>query len=119
MLNLTNNPRATLDNTSGEITVIDKSRDLSDYYNDYYNNQQINNAPTFNNNITVNGGSGTGTGLDIPDVDLEKYTGILGKFENVFTAVGVSVSKFVPADVWSLAILSVVLSIFLLLIGRG
>lgn len=119
LLNLTSNPKATRDNGTGEITVIDKSKELSDYYNDYYNNQQISNAPTFNNNITVNGGSGTGTGLDIPDVDLEKYTGILGKFENVFTAVGVSVSKFVPADVWSLAILSVVLSIFLLLIGRG
>ena len=120
LLNLTNNPRATLDNTSGEITVIDKSKELSDYYNDYYNNQQVNNAPVFNNTVTVNNGSGSGTGtsLDIPDVDLEKYTSVLNKYPAVLSFVKTSMD-FVPEDFWELAFLAIILSIFLLLIGRN
>lgn len=120
LLNLTSNPKATRDNGTGEITVIDKSKELSDYYNDYYNNQQVNNAPVFNNTVTVNNGSGsgTGTGLDIPDVDLEKYTSVLNKYPAVLSFVKTSMD-FVPEDFWELTFLAMILSIFLLLIGRN
>lgn len=120
LLNLTNNPKATRDNGTGEITVIDKSKELSDYYNDYYNNQQVNNAPVFNNTVAVNNssGAGTGTGLDIPDVDLTKYTKVLNKYPSVLSFVKTSMD-FVPEDFWELAFLAIILSIFLLLIGRN
>lgn len=119
-LNYTNSPKATMDNDTLQITVKDNSRELSDYYKDYYSSQNVNNAPTFNNSntITVTNGSGTGTGLDIPDVDLTKYIGVLNRYPSVLSFVKTSMD-FVPDDFWELAFLAIILSIFLLLIGRN
>lgn len=119
LLDYTNSPKATMDNDTFQITINDNSKELQDYYKDYYSSQNVNNAPTFNNNITIdNGGVGTGTGLDIPDVDLTKYTGVLNKYPDVLSFVKTSMD-FVPEDFWELTFLAMILSIFLLLIGRN
>lgn len=118
LLNLNSNPKATIDGGTGEITIIDNSKSLSDYYKDYYGSQTVNNSPVFNNSVTV-GSGGTGTGLDIPDTDFEKYTSAVGRLKGVFDFCQKSVSALVPADIWALVGLGMTLSLLLMLLGRN